>query len=247
MVGAVVVHNGRILGEGYHERYGQDHAEVNALRAVQQADMERVSGGTLYVSLEPCCHYGKTPPCTDLIMRAGISRVVIAMTDPNPKVAGKGVELLRSKGIDVIVGVLEAEASYLLRMFSKYICSGLPYVIVKFAQSRDRFLGHPDRPIRLTNRYSDVHVHKMRSEADAIMVGTNTAMVDNPKLTNRHYSEKQPVRVVLDRSGRIPDDHHLYDNSVRTIVFSEMSRKSASNTEWIQCSFRSGTVAILPL
>ena len=223
MVGAVVVHDGKIIGEGYHIKHGQAHAEVNAIAAVK--DKSLLPESTIYVNLEPCSHFGKTPPCADLIKDMRIPRVVVASTDPNPLVAGRGVDALRKAGRDVTVGVLEQEALELNRRFYTFHIQKRPYVILKWAQTLDGYIdairkeGDPIAPIWITNELSRRLVHKWRSDEQAIMVGTNTVEKDNPKLNVRDWSGSSPLRVVLDRKLRLPASSSVYDGSVPTLVF----------------------------
>lgn len=223
MVGAVVVHDGKIIGEGYHIKHGQAHAEVNAIAAVK--DKSLLPESTIYVNLEPCSHFGKTPPCADLIKDMRIPRVVVASTDPNPLVAGRGVDALRKAGRDVTVGVLEQEALELNRRFYTFHIQKRPYVILKWAQTLDGYIDairkedDPIAPIWITNELSRRLVHKWRSDEQAIMVGTNTVEKDNPKLNVRDWSGSSPLRVVLDRKLRLPVSSSVYDGSVPTLVF----------------------------
>lgn len=232
MVGAVVVHNGQIIGEGYHHRYGQAHAEVNAIAAVQNRNLLKES--TLYVSLEPCNHYGKTPACTDLILRVGIPRVVIAVQDPFPKVNGSGIQRLRTEGVEVITGVMQKEAEYQNRRFFTFHCAKRPYIILKWAQTVDGFLdvkrgisggeeiGSFSEPLRISNEFSRYWLHRWRSEEDAILIGTQTALLDDPALTVRAWEGKNPVRVVLDRSSRLPAHLTIFtDSSALTWIMTD--------------------------
>lgn len=224
MVGSVVVHEGRVIGEGFHRCYGEAHAEVNAISSVRNESLLRDS--TLYVSLEPCSHHGKTPPCAELIIRKGIPRVVVACLDPYPEVAGRGISMLREAGIEVVSGVLEHEAVDLNRYFMTAHKKRRPYVILKWAQSEDGFIDRlrkdaSERPVVLSTPVTRMMVHKLRSEVQAIMVGTNTAILDNPSLTVRHWVGNSPVRVLVDRKLCVPGDFHLYDGSQRTLIFTE--------------------------
>ena len=218
VVGSVIVHQGEIIGEGYHKKPGLPHAEVEAIESVKPEDRHRLKESVIYVSLEPCCFYGRTPPCTDLIMRSGIPEVVISRLDPNPKVSGSGVEILENAGIKVTVGVLEEEGTELAQPFIHHMTMQRPYITLKVVQSKDGFIGLPDRQVWLSNSYESVLVHKLRSQMDAIMVGTNTAVVDNPQLTNRFPNGKTPLRVVLDRTLRIPESHHLLSDGNPTLI-----------------------------
>ncbi len=197
MVGAILVHKNRIIGEGYHEKFGQAHAEVNALRNVEPSDKKYISSSTLYVSLEPCCIHGNTPPCTDLIIKNGIPEVVISCLDQTPKVAGEGVGKLKRSGINVFEGLLKQKGERLSNIRNTFVTEERPYIILKYAQSLDGFIGKPDRQVWLTNSVSKRLVHKWRQEADAIIVGTNTALIDNPKLTTRYFSGSCPLRIVF--------------------------------------------------
>ncbi len=224
-VGAVIVEGGEIIGEGYHRQFGESHAEVNAVASV--SDLERLKSSTMYVSLEPCAHYGKTPPCAHLIVRSGIPKVVVAIADPNPAVSGKGIKILRDAGIEVEVGVLEEEASELNKMFLVNQIHKRPFVILKWAQSRDGYVdikrkdGDSKEAVVFSNNLSSVFVHKIRTEVQGIMVGTNTALLDNPSLTARHWNGGNPVRIVLDRYGRLPSNLELFDGVYDTIVFTQ--------------------------
>ncbi len=224
MVGAVVVHDGKIIGEGFHQRYGEAHAEVNAIAAVKNVSLLRHS--ILYVSLEPCSHQGKTPPCTELIAEKGIPRVVVATRDPNPKVSGAGLARMREHGIEVVEGILEEEAQTLNRAFFVNHLHKRPYVILKWAQSRDGFIdrirsSRDERPAKLSNELTSCLAHRLRTRVQGVMVGTRTALLDDPSLTVRHWRGHQPTRVVIDRTNRVPNDSALFDESVPTIVFTE--------------------------
>ena len=227
MVGAVIVHQGRIIGEGFHRQYGGEHAEVNAINSV--SDKRLLRDSTLYVNLEPCSHHGKTPPCTALIIQQQIPGVVIGCLDPFHEVAGSGVKQLCDAGIEVVTDVMRREAVELNRYFITAQTKQRPYIILKWAQSRDGFLDRirkdvTEKPVQLSNPANRRYVHKSRSEVSAIMVGTNTAWLDNPFLTVRHWIGQSPVRVCIDRTNRIPSTYHLLDGSVPTIVFVKGSR-----------------------
>jgi diaminohydroxyphosphoribosylaminopyrimidine deaminase/5-amino-6-(5-phosphoribosylamino)uracil reductase len=242
MVGAVIVREGRIIGEGYHRRYGEGHAEVNAVASV--SDESLLHGATLYVSLEPCSHYGKTPPCADLILSKGISRVVMACLDPNPQVSGRGAQKLREAGVETRCGVLEAEAKALNRHFMTYHTKHRPYIYLKWAQSADGYIDKlrndaSEPPVRLSTPLSRQIVHKRRSEVAAILVGTRTALLDNPSLTVRYWSGTSPVRLVLDRELRIPSTYHLLDGSRPTLVFTAKEAENRPNLEYVRLDFQS--------
>ncbi|MDR2809274.1 MAG: bifunctional diaminohydroxyphosphoribosylaminopyrimidine deaminase/5-amino-6-(5-phosphoribosylamino)uracil reductase RibD [Tannerellaceae bacterium] len=242
MVGAVIVHRGEIIGEGYHRKWGEAHAEVNAVASVR--DESLLPEATLYVNLEPCSHHGQTPPCTDLIIRTRIPRVVVACPDPYPDVAGRGIRRLREAGVEVTTGVLADEALALNKVFITNHTRKRPYVYLKWAQSADGFIDKvrvdaSAPPVRFSSPATLQLVHKKRAEVDAIMVGTHTALLDNPSLTMRYWSGASPVRVALDRQLRIPPHYHLLDDSVRTLVFTAMERENTRRTEYIRIDFGS--------
>lgn len=225
MVGAVVVYQDKIIGEGYHRNYGGSHAEVNAINRVKDKSLLRES--TIYVSLEPCSHYGKTPPCAQLIIDSHIPRVVVACLDPYPAVSGRGIKMLADAGIDVKFGILEQEAEDLNKEFFLAQTQDRPYIYLKWAQTQDGFIdkmrekGETPHPTPISNDFCRMLVHKRRAEVSAIMIGTNTAVNDNPSLTTRYWYGRNPIRIVLDRSGRIPSNYTLFDGKVETIIFTE--------------------------
>jgi diaminohydroxyphosphoribosylaminopyrimidine deaminase/5-amino-6-(5-phosphoribosylamino)uracil reductase len=225
MVGAVLVGpDGQILAEGWHEKYGEGHAEVNCFKHLEMSrprDFE-MSQCTLFVSLEPCSHYGKTPPCAKLIIEKGVGRVVVGMLDPNPLVAGKGVQMLRDAGIEVVVGVLEKECRELNKRFLCLHEKHRPYVILKWAQTADGFIDikrTSGSPLKISTPATKQIVHKMRAENMAIMVGTNTVLLDNPRLLNTHWEGRNPIRVTVDRHNRIPSDARILSDDSETIVY----------------------------
>ena len=240
MVGAVIVCRGKIIGQGYHRKSGEAHAEVNAVASV--ANEALLPHSTLYVNLEPCSHYGQTPPCTELIIRKRIPRVVVACLDPYPEVAGRGIRRLREAGIEVLTGIMENEALALNKVFITAHTRKRPYIYLKWAQSADGFI---DRlrtdasvlPVAFSSAASLQLVHKKRAEVAAIMVGTRTALLDNPSLTVRHWSGASPVRVVLDQNLTIPPHYHLLDDSVSTLVFTSLGRRDSGRTEYIRIDF----------
>lgn len=219
MVGCVLVAGGRIIGEGWHRNYGKHHAEVEAFLDASSKGFERqIEGATAYVTLEPCSHFGKTPPCVDLLISGKIGRVVVANTDPNPLVSGRGMSRLREAGIEVFEGMLADEGKVLNRRFFKGMTSGYPYVILKWAQSRDGYLSLPGEAVKISGELADVIVHKWRAEEDAILVGKNTILVDNPHLNTRKWKGNNPVRVILDRNlSGAERDLHVTDHSQPTI------------------------------
>lgn len=241
MVGCVIVHNENIIGEGYHQIYGEAHAEVNAINSV--ADHKLLKESTIYVSLEPCAHYGKTPPCADLIVSKQIPKVVIGSIDPFAKVAGKGIEILKNGGAEVITGVLKNQCDELNKRFFTFHEKKRPFIILKWAQTLDGFIDI-DRsaeafgePTWITGDAALKRVHRMRAEEDAIMVGTNTAEKDNPSLTVRHCEGENPLRIVIDKNLRLSAGLHLFDNSTPTLVFNAIKTESHKNTEFIKIDF----------
>jgi len=215
MVGSVIIGaEGQTLGEGFHGHFGGPHAEAEAFRDVEERGYgEKLSEATLYVNLEPCSHHGKTPPCAGLILEKQISRVVVGMEDPNPQVAGRGIARLREAGVEVTVGVLEKEAKRLNEAFSWHITTGRPLVTLKIAQTLDGKIAAPDgAPLTITSLESRTLVHRWRSELDAVLVGSGTALADDPQLSVRHLEGRQPVRVVLDRSGELPASLKLFSD-----------------------------------
>ncbi|MGN0187524.1 MAG: bifunctional diaminohydroxyphosphoribosylaminopyrimidine deaminase/5-amino-6-(5-phosphoribosylamino)uracil reductase RibD [Paludibacteraceae bacterium] len=240
MVGAVVVCNDRIIGEGYHHRCGEPHAEVNAIASVHNPDL--LSQSTLYVNLEPCSHYGKTPPCTKLIIEKKIPRVVVGMGDPNERVNGRGIAMLREAGIEVREHVLEDECRYLNRRFVTYHTQHRPYVILKWAQTADGFIdilrtNRQTSPLRISNHITKTLNHQMRTEESAILVGTNTALLDNPHLTARKWAGRNPVRLVVDRTLRIPTDYNLYDGTAPTVIFTDETAENRANITFAKLDF----------
>ena len=226
-VGAVIVWNNTIIGEGYTSSYGGNHAEVNAINSVK--DKTLLKEATIYVTLEPCSHHGKTPPCADLIIKYQFKKVVIGCIDSNRLVAGKGVERLKKAGVDVLVGVLESECLYHHRRFFTVQEKKRPYIILKWAETKDGFIAplskEKQQPVWISNQYSQQLVHQWRSQEHAIMVGTSTVIDDNPTLNVRSWSGQNPVRIVLDRSLRIPKTATIFDKSVQTIVITEVGAK----------------------
>lgn len=241
MVGCVIVHDGKIIGEGYHRVFGGPHAEVGAIASVSSPDLLREA--TLFVNLEPCSHHGKTPPCADLIIEKGIRKVVIGAADPNPLVSGKGIKRLLESGCRVETGVLEEASRRLNKRFYTFHERHRPYVILKWAQTSDGFIdiqrepGQEARPTWITSERLRVLVHKWRSEESAIMAGTNTALLDNPRLNVRDWPGRQPVRVVMDRRLRLPGSLALFDHSQPTLVFNSQKEDVQGMTRWIRVNF----------
>lgn len=238
-VGAVIVCDGKIIGEGFTSKYGESHAEVNAINSVK--NQELLKKATMYVTLEPCSHYGKTPPCSDLIVQKGIPNVVIGCIDTNCLVSGKGVKRLKNAGCNVIIGVLEKECLAHHNRFFTVQNKNRPYIILKWAETQDGFIAPITKsrqtPSWVSNSYSQQLVHKWRSEEHAILVGTNTVIADNPKLNVRSYFGNNPIRVVLDKSLRLPESSNVFDKNAITIVFTEVERKNKDNVVFEKINF----------
>jgi diaminohydroxyphosphoribosylaminopyrimidine deaminase / 5-amino-6-(5-phosphoribosylamino)uracil reductase len=251
MVGAVLVKDGQIIGEGYHQLYGSAHAEVNAVNEFLNhagSNAGELMRATLYVNLEPCNHYGKTPPCTELIIRHKIPEVVIGCADPNKRETASGIQVLKDSGCKVIEGVLQKESEELNRRFITYHIKKRPYIILKYAQSADGFLApekNSGKDSWLTNEWSRKMVHKWRSEEQAIMVGTNTAESDNPRLTTRYWKGKNPLRIVIDRKLRLSPSLHIYNNEARTVVFNELKDETNGTVEFTRINFKDSLIDVL--
>jgi diaminohydroxyphosphoribosylaminopyrimidine deaminase/5-amino-6-(5-phosphoribosylamino)uracil reductase len=233
LVGCVIIKDDKIIGEGWHRKYGESHAEVNALESV--ADKSLLVGSTVYVNLEPCSHFGKTPPCADALIKSAVKKVVISNHDPNPLVAGSGIKKLLEAGIQVTTGVLEKEGRDLNKRFFTFHEKKRPHVILKWAQTQDGFVARSNYESRwISNEFSRQLVHKWRSEEDAILVGTKTAFHDNPSLTVRAWSGKNPVRLVIDRSLRLDSTLQLFDKSTPTICFNLLKQEEQTNLKYIK-------------
>jgi len=242
MVGCVVVNNEKIIGEGYHKKYGEPHAEVNAINSVK--DKELLKDSTLFVNLEPCSHFGKTPPCSDFIILNKIPKVRIGCVDSSSKVAGKGIDKLKKAGIDVKVGILEKESRELNKRFFTFHEKKRPYIILKWAQTSDNFIDFERKDNEsphvnwITGKELKITVHKWRSEEQAIIVGTNTALKDNPQLSVREWQGKNPLRIVLDEKLILPETLNLLDNSTPTLVFTALQKAAKKNIEYISIDFK---------
>ncbi len=233
LVGCVIVCEDRIIGEGWHRKYGEAHAEVNAVNAVTNKDLLRQS--IVYVTLEPCSHFGKTPPCADMLISYGIPKVVICNVDTNPLVGGKGITKLKDAGIEVITGVLEQEGRMLNRRFFTFMEKKRPYINLKCAQTRDGFIAREDYDSKwISNEYSRMLVHKSRTIEDAVMVGSNTALHDNPRLNVRDWTGRNPMRIVLDRSDKLPENLDLFDGRQLTICYNSKRNAAKENVEHIK-------------
>ncbi|WP_207421621.1 bifunctional diaminohydroxyphosphoribosylaminopyrimidine deaminase/5-amino-6-(5-phosphoribosylamino)uracil reductase RibD [Desertivirga brevis] len=239
MVGSVVVHNDKIIGEGYHKQYGQNHAEVNAIRDVLNKVGEQgehiLKESTIFVSLEPCAHFGKTPPCADLIIRHGIPKVVIGCPDPFEHVNGRGIEKLRAAGIEVFENVLREECEFLNRRFFTRVKKQRPYIILKWAQTRDHYFAPEGNKQKwISSPLAKVLSHKWRSEEDAILVGKKTALIDNPQLNVREWPGRNPRRIVIDRNLELPENLHFFDQSQGTIVFNSKKTEIHDQIKYLE-------------
>lgn len=241
MVGCVIVNDEKIIGEGFHEQFGQAHAEVNAINSVKNRELLKTA--TLYVNLEPCSHFGKTPPCADLIIEMGIPKVIIGCIDTHSEVSGKGIEKLKQAGIEVIVGVLEKESNFLNKRFFTFHEKNRPYIILKWAQTADGFIDakrneeNTSKPIQISNSDSKKLLHLWRSQEQAIIIGTNTALLDNPQLTVREVKGRNPLRITIDKWLRIPKQFNLFDKSTPTLIFTSVQEPSQNNLEFVQIDF----------
>jgi diaminohydroxyphosphoribosylaminopyrimidine deaminase/5-amino-6-(5-phosphoribosylamino)uracil reductase len=231
MVGCVIVHNKKIIGEGFTSPYGGAHAEVNAINAV--IDKSLLKSATLYVTLEPCSHFGKTPPCSNLIIEHGIKNVVIGCLDDNEKVAGQGIAKLKAAGCNVIVGILEDQCKEHHKRFFTFHNKKRPYIILKWAETTDGFIApshkKEQKPVWITNQYSKQLVHKWRAQEQAILIGTNTVLEDNPSLTTREWKGKHPIRIVLDKNETLSKDFNVFDHKAQTIIIKENSAENICN------------------
>lgn len=235
MVGSVIVHENKIIGKGYHKSFGEAHAEVNAINSVKDKSLLKKS--VLYVNLEPCSHFGKTPPCADFIIKNQIKYVVIGTIDPNPLISGNGIRKLFSAGCDVKIGVLEERCMILNERFFTFHKKKRPYIILKWAETQDKFIGTLHSRLQISGYRANKLVHQWRSEEQAVMIGTNTALTDNPKLTVRLRKGKNPLRIVIDKSLRIPAWYNLLDKQVPTLIFTASKKTSTQNLQYINIDF----------
>ena len=239
-VGSIIVHNNKIIAEGYTSEYGGPHAEVNAISQIKDDSILKES--TLYVTLEPCSHYGKTPPCCDLVIAKEFKRVVIGTLDPFAEVNGQGYLRLLENGIDVTLGVLEDDCKELNRRFITFHQEKRPYIILKWAQTQDGYMGHDDVQKWITNRYSRQLVHEWRTEEQAILVGKKTALVDNPQLNTRFWEGKNPLRISIDKFLAIPRNFHLYDQSIPTVIFNAIENREDENLKLVKIDFETNII-----
>lgn len=248
MVGCVIVKDDKIVAEGYHQKYGEAHAEVNAINNLPNQVMP--SDCTLYVTLEPCCHHGKTPPCADLIIEKGFKKIVVCNTDPNPLVAGKGIEKLKQAGIQVISSVCEAEGRFLNRRFFTFHEKKRPYIILKWAQTADGFISKYPVPTNknenwITGKEAQKYVHQMRANEDAILVGKNTVLSDNPELTTRLVKGKNAIRIILSHNPEFDLSAKIFNTAAPTIVFNASQQKTENNIKWIKLNFENNSLSEL--
>jgi len=239
MVGCVIVHNGKIIGEGYHQEFGKAHAEPNALKSVfdQYGDegTKLLKQAIAYVNLEPCAHFGKTPPCADLFVKHQLKKVVIGNRDPFSGVDGKGIEKLRNAGIEVISGVLEEECKYFNRRFFTRILQQRPYIILKWAETANGYFATNDGHQKwISGALAKRMAHQWRTEEDAILIGKQTAIIDNPQLTAREWPGKNPTRLVIDKNLNVPQNNHIFNDEAKTIIFNEIKTDVVGNVHYIQ-------------
>ncbi|OWR14502.1 bifunctional diaminohydroxyphosphoribosylaminopyrimidine deaminase/5-amino-6-(5-phosphoribosylamino)uracil reductase RibD [Chryseobacterium sp. VAUSW3] len=232
LVGSVIVHNGLIIGEGFHQKAGENHAEINAVNSVKNKAL--LKEATIYVSLEPCAHFGKTPPCANKITETGFKKVVIGTLDSHEKVNGKGKMMIENAGIEVISGVLETECQELNKRFFTFHQKKRPFIILKWAESGDGFLDKDFKPTQIGNSLTKQFVHQLRSEEHAILVGTNTALTDNPGLTTREITGRNPVRILIDFDLKVPENFNIYNNEAPTLVFNGVKDSEESNIKLIK-------------
>ena len=234
MVGSVLVYEDKIIGEGFHEKYGEAHAEVNCINSVSDENKSFVEKSAMYVSLEPCSHFGKTPPCSNLIIKEKIKKVVIGCRDIFEKVDGKGIERLRNAGVEVVTGVLENESKDLNKRFFTFHRQKRPYIILKWAQSANGKIGYDNERVFISNNYSNRLVHKWRSEEAAILVGKNTVLKDDPVLTTRLWRGKNPLRIVIDPKLELPASSKVFNEEAKTIIYNLLKNASEGNLQYIQ-------------
>ncbi len=245
MVGCVIVHNNKIIGEGYHEKYGHQHAEVNAINSVKNKNLLKES--TLYVNLEPCAHHGKTPPCSDLIINNNIPKVIIGCKDSFIEVSGKGIEKMKRHNIDVKVGVLEKECLDLNKRFFTFHDKRRPYIILKWAKSKDNLIAPINQKEKfwMTSNSSKKLVHKWRSYEDAILIGSRTAKIDNPHLTVREVQGENPIRIIINQNLNLPLDLNIYNNEAKTIIYNAIRNDQINLNKFIKIDFNNLIKSVL--
>lgn len=245
MVGAVLVHNEKIIGEGYHKIFGEAHAEVNCINSVKEEDKNLINKSTLHVSLEPCSHFGKTPPCTDLIIKNKIPKVVIGCKDVYEDVNGKGIKKLQDAGVEVITGVLEKECIEINKRFFTFYQKLRPYIILKWAESADEKIGSDKERIHISNEYTNRLVHKWRSEEASILVGTNTALKDDPSLTIRSWKGNNPTRLIIDMDLRLPSHLKIFNKETKTIIFNKHKHEEGVNLSFYKIQEKNNMQALM--
>lgn len=234
LVGSVIVHNGKIIGEGYHHKAGENHAEINAINSVENKTL--IPESTIYVSLEPCAHFGKTPPCALKIVELGFKKVVIGAMDSHDKVNGKGKKIIQDTGIEVVSGVLEKECIDLNKRFFTYHEKRRPFIILKWAESEDRFMDKDFKPTQISNSLTKQFVHQLRNNEHSILIGTMTALRDNPSLTTREIVGRNPIRILIDIDLKVPADFNIYNNEAETLVFNSVKEGEEGNIKFIKTS-----------
>lgn len=232
LVGSVIVHNGKIIGEGYHHKAGENHAEINAINSVE--DKSLIPESTIYVSLEPCAHFGKTPPCALKIVESGFKKVVIGAMDSHDKVNGKGKKIIQDTGIEVVSGILEKECIDLNKRFFTYHEKKRSFIVLKWAQSGNGFIDKDFKPTQISNSLTKQYVHELRNNEHAILIGTMTALRDNPSLTTREMTGRNPVRILIDIDLKVPTDYHIYNNEAETLVFNSVKNSDEGNIRFIK-------------
>ncbi|SUX46651.1 bifunctional diaminohydroxyphosphoribosylaminopyrimidine deaminase/5-amino-6-(5-phosphoribosylamino)uracil reductase RibD [Chryseobacterium indoltheticum] len=234
LVGSVIVHDDKIIGEGYHHKAGENHAEINAVNSVEEKSL--IPESTIYVSLEPCAHFGKTPPCALKIVELGFKKVVIGAMDSHDKVNGKGKKIIQDAGIEVVSGVLEKECIELNKRFFTYHEKRRPFIILKWAESGDRFMDKDFKPTQISNALTKQFVHQLRSNEHSILIGTMTALRDNPSLTTREIVGRNPIRILIDIDLKVPKDFNVYSNEAETLVFNSVKEGDEGNIKFIKTS-----------
>lgn len=234
MVGAVIVHNDRIIGEGYHKKAGQPHAEINAINNISKEDQKLISEATIYVSLEPCAHFGKTPPCALRIKELNFKEVVIGITDSHDKVSGRGITIIKEAKIDVKTNILEKESLAINKRFFTFHQKKRPYIILKWAESADGFIDKDYKPYQISNLLCKQFVHKIRSEEHAILIGKNTALHDNPTLTVREVEGSNPIRILVDFNLDVPTNFNIYNKQASTLIFNNKKEGDEDHIKFIK-------------
>lgn len=232
MVGSVIVHKDTIIGEGFHQKAGEPHAEINAINSVVNPAL--IPESTIYVSLEPCAHYGKTPPCALKLKELGFKKVVIGALDPHDKVNGKGKKIITDAGIEVISGILAEDCMLLNKRFNTFHNKKRPYIILKWAESEDGFIDHNGKPVSIGNKLTKQWVHQLRSEEHAILVGTTTVLHDNPALTTREVAGRNPIRILIDRQLKLDSNAQIFNSDARTIILNEIKEEKQGNIQFVK-------------